>query len=62
VGVSRLEEDKDEPAIIYNVACAYSLLGDHDQALALLDVPCSEGYGHQDWPSTIPIWQCYKQR
>jgi adenylate cyclase len=44
-----LEADKDEPAIIYNVACAYSILGEHDTAIDLLDRAIEQGYGHRAW-------------
>jgi adenylate cyclase len=44
-----LEADKDEPAIIYNVACTFSLLGEIDQAFKLLDRAVEQGYGHRAW-------------
>ncbi|MGD8578205.1 MAG: tetratricopeptide repeat protein [Lysobacterales bacterium] len=44
-----IEADKDEPAIIYNVACTYSLLGEIDEAFALLDRAVEQGYGHRAW-------------
>jgi adenylate cyclase len=44
-----LEADRDEPAIIYNVACMYSLLGEVDTAIELLDRAIQQGYGHRAW-------------
>jgi adenylate cyclase len=44
-----LEADKDEPAIIYNVACTYSLLGEIDEAIGLLSRSIDQGYGHRAW-------------
>lgn len=45
----RALEDKDEPAIIYNVACMYAKLGEADEAIRLLDRSISHGYGHRAW-------------
>ncbi|MDX1380148.1 MAG: tetratricopeptide repeat protein [Xanthomonadales bacterium] len=44
-----LEADRDEPAIVYNVACMYSLLGENDRSFELLDRAISHGYGHRAW-------------
>lgn len=44
-----LEADKDEPAVLYNVACAFSLLGDKDRAFELLEQSVNHGYGHREW-------------
>lgn len=49
-----LDADRDEPAIMYNVACTYSLLGELDKALDLLDRAIQQGYGHQAWLSHDP--------
>lgn len=49
-----LDADRDEPAIMYNVACTYSLLGDKDGAIELLDRALQQGYGHRDWLANDP--------
>lgn len=49
-----LDEDRDEPAIMYNVACTYSRLGDIDEALELLDRSLQQGYGHRTWLANDP--------
>jgi adenylate cyclase len=48
-GRRALEADKDEPAIIYNVACMFTLLGELDTAIELLDQAIKQGYGHRAW-------------
>ena len=49
-----LDADRDEPAIMYNVACTYSLLGETDRAISLLDRSIQQGYGHRAWLSHDP--------
>ena len=49
-----LDADRDEPAIMYNVACTYSLLGEIDKAIDLLDRAIQQGYGHRAWLSHDP--------
>ena len=49
-----LDADRDEPAIMYNVACTYSLLGELDRAIELLDRAIQQGYGHQAWLAHDP--------
>ena len=49
-----LDADRDEPAIMYNVACTYSLLGEMDKAIELLDRAIQQGYGHHAWLSHDP--------
>ena len=44
-----LEADKDEPAIIYNVACMFAQLEEVDEAITLLERSISQGYGHRAW-------------
>ena len=44
-----LEAGKDEPAIIYNVACMFAQLGELDHAIDLLNRSVSQGYGHRAW-------------
>lgn len=54
-----LEAGKDEPAIIYNVACLHALLGEHDQAIGQLERAVDHGYGHRPWlendPDLVPL-------
>lgn len=49
-----LDADRDEPAIMYNVACTYSLLGEEDNAIDLLDRAIKQGYGHRAWLTHDP--------
>lgn len=49
-----LDADRDEPAIMYNVACTYSLLGELDRAIELLNRSIEQGYGHRAWLSHDP--------
>lgn len=49
-----LDADRDEPAIMYNVACTYSLLGDNDGAIELLERAIEQGYGHRAWLAHDP--------
>lgn len=49
-----LDADRDEPAIMYNVACTYSRLGDKDEAIELLDRALQQGYGHRAWLANDP--------
>jgi adenylate cyclase len=44
-----LEADKDEPAIIYNVACMYAQLGELEDAIELLGRAIDHGYGNRGW-------------
>ena len=49
-----LDADRNEPAIMYNVACAYILLGDKEEALDLLERSVKQGYGHRSWLAHDP--------
>jgi adenylate cyclase len=49
-----LEIDPDEAAIVYNVACAYALLGEIDEALDLLEKAVRNGFGHKEWVENDP--------
>lgn len=44
-----LEAGKDEPSIVYNIACYHCLLGEHDQALECLEHSIEHGFGYRDW-------------
>ena len=39
---------------MYNVACTYSLLGEEDNAIDLLDRAIKQGYGHRAWLTHDP--------
>ncbi len=44
-----LDTDRSEPAVLYNVACVYSLIGEKDQAIGLLDEAIENGFGYRAW-------------
>jgi adenylate cyclase len=44
-----LDTDRDEPAVLYNVACIYSLIDDKDQAISLLEEAIDNGFGYRAW-------------
>ena len=44
-----LEARPDAFSTFYNVACAYSVLGDHDDALHMLDQAVQHGRGNLEW-------------
>jgi adenylate cyclase len=44
-----LDTDRNEPAVLYNVACAYSLMGDIDRAIELLGEAIDQGFGYRAW-------------
>ena len=44
----------EENATLYNVACSYALMGEPDQALALLESAVNHGFGHEDWMENDP--------
>jgi tetratricopeptide (TPR) repeat protein len=46
--------DPEESAILYNVACTYSLMGETDQAIALLEKAVRNGFGHKEWIENDP--------
>ncbi len=39
----------DDPLLLYNIACMYSLLGESDEALNCLEKSVDKGYGQKDW-------------
>jgi non-specific serine/threonine protein kinase len=41
--------DPEEPAVLYNVACTYTHLGETDRALDLLEKAVHNGFGHREW-------------
>lgn len=44
-----LDADRSEPAVLYNVACIYSLMGEKDQAIGLLEEAIDNGFGYRAW-------------
>jgi Flp pilus assembly protein TadD len=41
--------DPEDSGMLYNIACAYSLLGMSDEALASLETAVDKGFGHKEW-------------
>jgi serine/threonine protein kinase/tetratricopeptide (TPR) repeat protein len=46
--------DPDDSAVLYNVACAYALLGEADRALDCLKHGVQNGFGHREWIENDP--------
>ena len=46
--------DPEESSILYNVACTYSLLRRHDQAMDCLEKAVRNGFGHKEWIENDP--------
>jgi adenylate cyclase len=44
-----LDTDRDEPAVLYNVACVYSLMDEKEQAINLLGEAIENGFGYRAW-------------
>jgi serine/threonine protein kinase/Tfp pilus assembly protein PilF len=47
-----LEIDPDDPMLLYNVACTYSMVGHADEALSCLEQAIDRGFGHREWIET----------
>ncbi len=47
-----LGPDEKEPVVLYNVACFYSMKGDHNRALELLERAVENGWGDRAWLET----------
>ncbi|HEY5087769.1 MAG TPA: protein kinase, partial [Gemmatimonadaceae bacterium] len=41
--------DPDDSGMLYNIACAYSLISMPDEALASLETAVDRGFGHKEW-------------
>jgi serine/threonine protein kinase/Flp pilus assembly protein TadD len=41
--------DPEDSGMLYNIACAYSLLGMSDEALSSLETAVDKGFGHKEW-------------
>ena len=44
-----LDTDRHEPAVLYNVACAYSMMNELDLAIELLVEAVDNGFGYRAW-------------
>jgi non-specific serine/threonine protein kinase len=44
-----LSMDPEEALVLYNVSCAYSLLGETDKAIDCLEKAVDQGWGHKSW-------------
>jgi adenylate cyclase len=44
-----LEAAPDEPSVLYNLGCMYSLMGERDKAIALVDEAVKLGFGYRAW-------------
>jgi serine/threonine protein kinase/Flp pilus assembly protein TadD len=41
--------DKEDPQLLYNVACVYAIEGMRDDAIQCLERAVDKGYGHKEW-------------
>ena len=44
-----LDTDRQEPAVLYNVACTFALMGEPDRAIELLGEAIDNGFGYRAW-------------
>jgi len=44
-----LEIDREDPQLLYNVACVYAIEGMKEEALKCLERAIDKGYGHLEW-------------
>ena len=49
-----LAVDSEESTILYNIACAYALLGEKEKALDCLEKAVRNGFGHKEWIENDP--------
>src|SRR5262249_17280833 len=49
-----LAMEPEEPAVLYNVACTYAVLGEVDKAIDCLDKAFQQGFGHLEWVANDP--------
>jgi adenylate cyclase len=47
-----LDQDQNEPVVLYNVACFYAHAGDKDRSLELLESAVEKGWGDKAWLET----------
>jgi adenylate cyclase len=48
-GRRALAIDANDPLIAYNVACVFSLAGEHGDAMGLLEKAVDNGFGYKEW-------------
>ena len=48
-GRRALAIDSEDPAVLYNVGCLYSVMGRVEDALACLEKAVENGFGHREW-------------
>ena len=44
-----LDTDRNEPAVLYNVACVYSSMRDVERGIELLTEAIDNGFGYRAW-------------
>jgi tetratricopeptide (TPR) repeat protein len=44
-----LDTDRNEPAVLYNVACVYSMMDDVERGIELLTEAIDNGFGYRAW-------------
>ncbi len=49
-----LSMDPEEPSVLYNVACNYSLLNQTEKALDCIEKAFDKGFGHREWMEFDP--------
>ena len=49
-----LDVDPEESTTLYNIACVYSLMGERDRALEVLEKVVKKGFGSKDWFENDP--------
>jgi non-specific serine/threonine protein kinase len=49
-----LSMDPEEASVLYNVSCAYALLGETDKSLDCLEKAFGKGFGHKEWIENDP--------
>lgn len=49
-----MENEPDEPQVLYNVACVYALLREHDKAIDCLEKSITHGWEQHEWMAHDP--------
>jgi len=55
-----LSMDPQEPSVLYNVACNYSLLNEIEKALDCIERAFDKGFGHKEWMERDPDFASIK--
>ena len=55
-----LSMDPEEPSVLYNVACNYSLLNETEKALDCIEKAFDKGFGHREWMEYDPDFTSIK--